>query len=149
MSNPNRPTHTATPDEIDRKWFIVDASGKRLGRIATQIAHILRGKHKPLFSPHIDMGDFVVVINAEKIELTGRKLEQKKYHRHSGYMGSIQSVTAGRLLATFPERVMEKAVKGMLPRGPLGRQMLRKLKVYAGTTHPHASQQPEPLEVRI
>lgn len=140
-------THSTTPAEIKRKWFIVDAQGKTLGRLATQIAQILRGKHKPQFVPNLDVGDFVVVINAEKIHVTGKRLDQKIYWRHSGYPGGLKGVTLRRVLDTFPERALKSAVKGMLPKGPLGRQMLTKLKLYAGSAHPHEAQKPEVLEL--
>ena len=130
-----------------RQWFVVDAKGQILGRLASHVAQVLRGKHKPFYTPHVDGGDFVVVINAKEVEVTGRKRELKRYYRHSGYPGGIRSVTLGRLLQTHPERVIEKAIRGMLPRGPLGRHMLRKLKVYAGAKHPHAAQKPEPMEI--
>ena len=126
---------------------MVDASGQVLGRLASRIASVLRGKHKPTYTPHVDDGDFVIVVNASKVVLTGRKLEQKIYYRHSGYPGALRAVTAGRLLETKPERVLETAVRGMLPKGPLGRQMRRKLKVYAGPDHSHAAQKPRPLEI--
>jgi large subunit ribosomal protein L13 len=141
-------TKSPSVADIERRWHVVDASGKVLGRVAANIARVLRGKHKPIYVPHADTGDFVIVINAGKVVLTGRKREQKVYHRHTGYPGGIRSVTAGRLLETFPERALEAAVRGMLPKTPLGRQMFRKLKVYADATHPHAAQKPEPMEVR-
>jgi large subunit ribosomal protein L13 len=138
---------TVMPKEgaIDRKWFVVDAEGKVLGRLATRVAHVLRGKHKPTFAPHLDVGDHVVVINAGKVHLTGRKLTSKMYRWHSGYIGGLREVTAERMLKSHPERVVEWAVQGMLPKGRLGRAMARKLKVYKGAEHPHASQKPEPL----
>jgi len=138
---------TVMPKEsaIDRKWFLVDAEGKVLGRLATRVAHVLRGKHKPTFAPHLDVGDHVVVINAEKVHLTGRKLTSKVYRWHSGYIGGLREVTAERMLRSHPERVVEWAVQGMLPKGRLGRAMARKLKVYKGADHPHAAQKPEPL----
>jgi large subunit ribosomal protein L13 len=126
----------------------MDADGQVLGRLATEVAGLLHGKHKPTFTPHVDNGDFVIVVNAAKVALTGRKLENKVYYRHSGYPGGIKSITAGRLLERYPERVIEAAVRGMLPKGPLGRRMLRKLKVYGGPEHPHAAQRPEPREIR-
>ena len=132
---------------IARKWYLVDAEGKVLGRLATQVATILRGKHKVTFAPHLDMGDHVVVVNAEKVQLTGRKLTDKIYRWHTGYMGGLREVTAQRMLRTHPERVIEWAVQGMLPKGRLGRAMVRKLKVYRGPEHPHESQKPEPLAV--
>ncbi len=138
-------TYVAKPGEVERKWYVVDATDQTLGRLATQIATILRGKHKPEYTPHEDVGDFVVVVNAEKVHVTGRKLEQKKYYRHTGYPGGIREISLGRQLQLHPERVIEHAVKGMLPRGPLGRRQLRKLRVYEGAEHPHEAQQPEPL----
>lgn len=140
-------TYVAKPGQVERKWYVVDAEGKTLGRLATQIATILRGKHKPQYTPHEDVGDFVVVINAEKIHVTGRKLDQKKYYRHTGYPGGIREITLRRQLERHPERVIESAVKGMLPHNTLGRQQLRKLKIYAGTEHPHEAQQPQVLEL--
>jgi large subunit ribosomal protein L13 len=141
-------TFVATPENRQRDWYVVDADGKTLGRLATQIAEILRGKRKPEYTPHCDTGDFVVVVNAEKVAVTGKKLEQKRYWRHSGYPGGIRSRTLGEMLERRPEEVLRKAVKGMLPRTKLGRAQLRKLKVYAGGDHPHAAQQPEPLEIQ-
>jgi large subunit ribosomal protein L13 len=132
-------------DEIDRRWHLIDASGRILGRLASEVAVLLRGKHKPIFSPHLDTGDFVVVINAEKVVFTGKKLKEKVYHRHSGYPGGIKSTTAEKMLKTHPTRVLEKAVRGMLPRTKLGDALFRKLKVYAGAAHPHASQRPAPF----
>jgi large subunit ribosomal protein L13 len=140
-------TYVATPSTRERNWLVVDATGKTLGRLATQIAEVLRGKHKPEYTPHIDVGDFVVVVNAEKIAVTGNKREQKRYYRHSGYPGGLRSRTLGDMLERRPEEVIRLAVKGMLPRTRLGRAQLRKLKVYAGPDHPHAAQKPEPLEV--
>jgi len=140
-------TFTATPATIKREWFVVDATDKTLGRLATELAHRLRGKHKPEFTPNMDTGDHMVVINAEKIKVTGNKLEDKMYHRYTGYIGNLKSINLGKLLDTHPERVIEKAVKGMLPRNPLGRAMYRKLHVYAGPKHPHAAQQPTQLEL--
>jgi large subunit ribosomal protein L13 len=137
----------AKEDEIERKWYLVDAQDRVLGRLAAQVATILRGKHKPLFAPHLDMGDHVVVVNAEKVHLTGRKLTGKVYRWHSGYIGGLREVTADKMLKTHPERVVEWAVQGMLPKGRLGRAMAKKLKVYRGTDHPHAAQKPEPLPV--
>ena len=147
MSTPMRPTRSTRPQDVERAWLLIDAKGKVLGRLASQVAIILRGKHKPIFTPHVDCGDFVVVVNAAEVELTGRKRENKVYYRYTGYPGGIRSVTAGRLLETRPERVIESAVRGMLPKGPLGRRMLRKLKVYARAEHPHAAQKPERLEI--
>ena len=134
--------------EIERKWYVVDADGQVLGRLATQVATILRGKHKPTFVPHQDVGDHVVVLNAAKVHLTGRKLKDKRYRWHTGYIGGLREVSAERMLRTHPERVVEWAVQGMLPKGRLGRAMFKKLKVYRGAAHPHAAQRPEPLVVR-
>jgi large subunit ribosomal protein L13 len=141
-------TYVAKPGEVERKWYVVDATDQTLGRLATQIASILRGKHRAEFTPHEDVGDFVVVINAEKIHVTGRKLEQKKYYWHTGFPGGIREIALARQLQLHPERVIEHAVKGMLPRGPLGRRQLRKLRVYQGAEHPHEAQQPELLELK-
>ena len=135
-------------EDVERKWFLVDAQDRVLGRLATQVATVLRGKHKPQFSPHLDVGDHVVVINAEKIHLTGRKLTDKIYRWHSGYIGGLREVSAERMIKTHPERVIEWAVQGMLPKGRLGRAMAKKLKVYKGAEHPHAAQKPEPLAMR-
>lgn len=140
-------TYTARPADIDRKWYVVDAEGKTLGRLATEVAKVLRGKHKPIFTPHMDTGDFVIVVNAERIVLTGNKLRDKLYFRHSGYPGGLKVVNYERLMETFPERAIERAVKGMLPHNRLGRQLYRKLKVYRGPEHPHKAQRPEPLEI--
>ena len=140
-------TFSAKPQDIVRDWFVVDATDKVLGRLASQIALRLRGKHKPIFTPHIDTGDFIVVTNVEKIRVTGNKLEDKLYHRHSGYPGGIRTTSLGKLQKRFPGRVLEHAVKGMLPKGPLGYAMLKKLKCYAGAAHPHAPQQPKTLEL--
>jgi large subunit ribosomal protein L13 len=140
-------TYVATPTTRERNWFVVDATGKTLGRLATQIADALRGKRKPDYTPHVDVGDFVIVVNAEKISVTGNKLEEKRYYRHSGYPGGLRSRTLEEMLARRPEEVIRRAVKGMLPRNRLGRAQLRKLKVYSGPDHPHAAQQPEPMEV--
>ena len=140
-------TYSAKAEEITRSWFIVDAAGKPLGRLASEIARVLRGKHRPTFTPHVDTGDFVVVINAEKIHVTGNKLEQKRYWRHSGYPGGIKSRTLAEMLDRRPEEVIRKAVKGMLPRNRLGRKQLTKLKVYAGPDHPHAAQKPKEMEI--
>lgn len=141
-------TFSPTPENINREWFVVDATDKILGRLAAQIAHRLRGKHKPEFAPHMDNGDFIVVVNCEKIKVTGNKLEQKKYYNHSGYVGGLREVTLGKLLARKPEEVLLKAVRGMLPRNRLGRAMLTKLKVYPGTEHPHEAQKPAVLELK-
>jgi len=133
-------TYSAKSSDIDRRWVLIDASGKTLGRLASEIAIVLKGKHKPIYSPHLDTGDFVVVINAEKVRVTGKKMEQKVYYRHTQYPGGLRSVTLKRQLATHPSRVIEHAVKGMLPHNRLGAAMLRKLKVYQGPTHPHEAQ---------
>jgi large subunit ribosomal protein L13 len=138
-------TFFATNENAKHDWFIIDAEGKVLGRLATEVARRLRGKHKPEFTPHIDTGDYIVVINASKVHATGNKAEGKIYWRHTGHPGGIKSTTLGKMQAEHPERVIEKAVKGMLPKGPLGYAQLRKLKVYAGAEHPHAAQQPKPL----
>lgn len=138
-------TWNAKPGQVERRWRVVDAEGQTLGRLATRIADALRGKDKPQFTPHIDTGDFVVVVNAEKVAVTGKKLDEKLYHRHSGYPGGLRSRTLREQLARRPEEVIRKAVKGMLPRNRLGRAQLRKLKVYAGPEHPHIAQSPEPL----
>jgi large subunit ribosomal protein L13 len=137
----------AKPESVRGDWFVVDASDKTLGRLASQIAHRLKGKHKALYSPHVDMGDHIVVLNAQKIRVTGRKLTDKIYYHHTGYIGGIKSIALDKLLAEHPERVIEFAVKGMLPKNPLGRQMFKKLKVVRGAQHPHAAQQPKPLEL--
>lgn len=142
------PTVMPSEQDIDRKWYVVDAEGQVLGRLATQVATILRGKHKPSFAPHLDGGDHVVVVNAAKVHLTGRKLSGKLYRWHSGYIGGLREVSAAKMLATHPERVIEWAVQGMLPKGRLGRALARKLKVYRGPEHPHAAQKPEPLPLR-
>ncbi len=136
-------TYLAKPGEVDRKWYVVDASGKALGRLASQIAAILRGKTKPVFTPHVDTGDFVIVVNASKVLLTGKKAERDFRYRHSMYPGGLKKTSLGEIRATKPERLIELAVKGMLPHNTLGRQMARKLKVYAGPDHPHAAQKPE------
>jgi large subunit ribosomal protein L13 len=139
-------TYTATPSDIEHRWYIVDADGMVLGRLASEIARVIRGKHKPMFTPHMDTGDYVIVINAAKVKLTGRKLEQKRYFRHTGYMGHERYTPVASMLAKHPERVIEKAVYGMLPKTALGRQELRrKLRVFSGTEHPHVAQQPIPL----
>jgi len=140
-------TWNARPGEVERKWYVVDAEGVVLGRLASRIAVILRGKHKPQFTPHVDCGDFVIVVNAEKVRTTGRKEEQKFYYRHSGYPGGLKAVRLDEMRAKHPERIIEHAVRGMLPKGPLGRRLLRKLKVYAGPHHPHAAQKPETLKI--
>lgn len=140
-------TFVTKPNEVERKWYVVDADGKTLGRLASEIAQILRGKHKPIYSPAVDTGDFVIVVNAEKIHVTGRRLDQKKYYRHSGYPGGLTEITLRKQLERYPDRPIRSAVKGMLPKNSLGRKMMKKLKVYAGPTHPHEAQQPEPLEL--
>jgi len=140
-------TFTATPATIKREWCVVDATDKTLGRLATELAHRLRGKHKPTFTPNMDTGDHMIVVNAEKIKVTGKKLDDKMYHRYTGYIGNLKSISLGKLLDTHPERAIEYAVKGMLPRNPLGRAMYRKLHVYAGPDHPHTAQQPTQLEL--
>ena len=142
-----RKTYSAKPNEIERTWYVVDAEGKTLGRLSTEIAKILRGKHKPIYTPHVDTGDYVIVINADKVRVTGKRLDQKIYYRHSGYMGGLKAIPLRRMLETHPERVIELAVKGMLPKNRLGRQMYRKLKVYASPEHPHQAQKPQPLEL--
>ena len=139
-------TFSAKSADIKRDWFIVDATGKVLGRVAAEVARRLRGKHKPVFTPHVDTGDYLVVINAEKIVVTGKKLQDKEYHRFTGYIGNLKTETLAQALERHPERVIEIAVKGMLPKNPLGRAMYRKLKVYKGSEHPHAAQQPQPLD---
>jgi large subunit ribosomal protein L13 len=141
-------TYSATPADIERKWFVVDADGVVLGRMAAVVADRLRGKHKPYYTPHLDCGDHVVVINADKVRLTGKKRSDKIYYRHTGYPGGIKSTTAGEILdGAHPERVVEKAIQRMIPKGPLGRQVLGKLRVYAGAEHPHEAQQPEVLDI--
>lgn len=142
----HRATQSAKPAEVVRSWYVVDARDQALGRLATRVASVLRGKHKPTFTPHVDTGDHVIVVNADKVKLTGRKREQKIYYRHTGYPGGIKSVTAGKLLdGPHADRVVRRAVRGMLPRNSLGRKMINKLKVYAGPDHPHAAQQPQEL----
>ena len=140
-------TYMAKPAEIDRKWYVIDAEGQTLGRLASEVASILRGKHKAIYTPHVDTGDFVIVINAGKIEMTGNKLSDKMYRTYSGYPGGLKEVNYGTLLARKPEKAIEAAVKGMLPHNRLGRAMYKKLKVYKGPAHPHISQAPEPLEL--
>jgi large subunit ribosomal protein L13 len=135
------------PEDIQRDWYVVDASGQTLGRLASEVAQIVRGKHKPIYSPSIDAGDYVIVVNAEKVRVTGRKLDQKMYYRHSGYPGGLKQKSLRRMLEERPTQVIEHAVRGMLPKNRLGRKMIRKLKVYAGSSHPHEAQQPEPLEL--
>ncbi|RCV51465.1 50S ribosomal protein L13 [Marinitenerispora sediminis] len=140
-------TYSPKPSDVQRQWHVIDASDLVLGRLASHVATLLRGKHKPYYAPHIDTGDFVIVVNAEKVALTGNKLEQKRAYRHSGYPGGLRSVAYSELLAKHPERAIEKAVKGMLPKNSLGRQMAKKLKVYAGAEHPHQAQKPVPFEI--
>jgi large subunit ribosomal protein L13 len=143
-----RTTYMAKASEIDRKWLVVDAEGKTLGRLATEVASILRGKHKPTFTPHVDTGDHVIIVNAEKIELTGKKWSDKIYYRHTQHIGGLKTRTAQEMRSKFPERMLELAIKGMLPKGPLGRQMYKKLHVYAGGEHQHEAQKPEVYELR-
>lgn len=140
-------TYTVKPGDITRQWYLVDAEGQTLGRLASRIATILKGKHKPIYTPHADVGDYVIVINAEKIHVTGRKMWQQMYHRHSGYPGGLRSINLRDLLQKHPTRAVEFAVKGMLPKNRLGRRMLKKLKVYAGNDHPHQAQKPQALEL--
>jgi len=140
-------TFTGKKEEIEREWFVVDATGQTLGRLASQIAPILRGKHKPTYTPHLDCGDFVIVVNADKVQVTGRKMDQKFYYRHSGYPGGLKQISLRDQLNRHPERVIQAAVKGMLPKNKLGRQMIKKLKIYAGDEHPHQAQQPEHLKL--
>lgn len=141
-------TYTAKPAEVRREWFVIDATDKVLGRLASEIARRLRGKHKPEFTPHVDTGDHIVVINAEKVRVTGNKANAKTYWRHSGFPGGIKSETFKELVSDHPERILETAVKGMLPKNPLGRQMIKKLHIYAGAEHRHQAQQPQPLEIQ-
>ncbi len=143
----NNKTYFAKPGEVEKKWYVVDVSGKVLGRAATRIARILMGKTKPQYTPHVDVGDYVIVVNAEKVELTGKKWDQKVYYRHSGYPGGLKAIKARDLLNKHPERLIKLAVKRMLPKNKLGRKMLKKLKVYAGPEHPHAAQKPEKIEL--
>ena len=140
-------TFTAKPESVQRDWFVVDATGKTLGRIATEIALRLRGKHKPEYTPHVDTGDYIIVVNADKVTVTGNKAKYKMYYSHSGFPGGIKEINFEKLLVKKPEMVLEAAVKGMLPKGPLGRAMFRKLKVYAGAEHQHAAQQPQVLDI--
>lgn len=138
-------TFMASPATIERKWYVVDAAGQTLGRLASEVAKVLRGKNKPIFTPHIDTGDYVIIVNAEKVAVTGGKLDKKLYYRHSEYVGGLKSMTLREMMEKKPEQVVTMAVKGMLPKGPLGNQMLTKLHVYAGAEHPHAAQKPETL----
>lgn len=140
-------TFVTKPREVERQWFVIDAEGQTLGRISSKIATLLRGKHKPIYSPSVDCGDYVVVINADKIHVTGQRMDQKVYYRHSGYVGGLKEITLRRQLETRPERVIQAAVRGMLPKNALGRKIIRKLKVYAGPDHPHDAQQPQPMEL--
>jgi large subunit ribosomal protein L13 len=143
-----RTTFMANDESVERKWYVIDAEGQRLGRLASEVASLLRGKHKPTYTPHVDTGDYVIIVNAEKIELTGNKLKDKMYRRHSGYPGGLTERTAEEMLNRQPERVIEIAVKGMLPKGPLGRKMFKKLHVYAGPEHNNAAQKPENYELK-
>ena len=140
-------TFSAKPHEVRRDWYVVDATGKTLGRLSTEIARRLRGKHKPVYTPHVDTGDYIVVVNAEKIRVTGNKLKDKMYHRYTGYIGNLKSISLEQLLEEAPERALQYAVKGMLPRNPLGRKMLSKLRVFVGPEHKHEAQQPLPLDI--
>ena len=140
-------TVSAKPETVKRDWYVVDANGKTLGRLATELARRLRGKHKPIYTPHVDTGDYLVVVNAEKVAVTGKKLTDKMYHRFTGYIGNLKSTSLRDMLASHPERAIEIAVKGMLPKNPLGRAMFKKLKVYKGADHPHAAQQPQALDI--
>jgi large subunit ribosomal protein L13 len=140
-------TYVTKEEDVQRDWYVVDASGQTLGRLAARVASVLRGKHKPVYSPSVDAGDFVIVVNAEKVQVTGRKLDQKMYYRHSGYPGGLKEITLRNLLQQHPTRVIEHAVRGMLPKNRLGRQVFRHLKVYAGSEHPHEAQQPKALEL--
>ncbi|MFN3842931.1 MAG: 50S ribosomal protein L13 [Rehaibacterium terrae] len=140
-------TFSAKPETVQRDWYVVDATGKTLGRLCSELARRLRGKHKPVFTPHVDTGDYIVVVNAEKIAVTGNKLQDKKYHRFTGYVGNLKTETLGQVLDKHPERAIEIGVKGMLPKNPLGRAMFKKLKVYAGPNHPHTAQQPQALDI--
>ena len=138
-------SYMANPDKVERKWYVVDADGQTLGRLASEVAKVLRGKNKPIYTPHIDTGDYVIVVNADKVKVTGKKLDQKIYYRHSDYVGGMKEFTLREMMDKKPERVIELAVKGMLPKGPLGRAMIKKLHVYAGPEHDHAAQKPEVL----
>ena len=138
-------SYMANPDKIERKWYVVDAEGQTLGRLASEVAKVLRGKNKPVFTPHVDTGDYAIIVNADKIKVTGKKMEQKIYYNHSEYVGGMKETTLKEMMAKKPERVLELAVKGMLPKGPLGRTMIKKLHVYAGPEHNHAAQKPEVL----
>ncbi|WP_433499623.1 50S ribosomal protein L13 [Sphaerimonospora sp. CA-214678] len=140
-------TFSPKPNDVERQWYVIDATDVVLGRLASQVATLLRGKHKPIFAPHVDTGDFVIVVNADKVALSGNKLQQKKAYRHSGYPGGLRAVTYGELMEKRPDRAVEKAVRGMLPKNSLGRKMAKKLKVYAGPEHPHQAQQPVPYQI--
>ena len=140
-------TFSAKPHEVHRDWYVIDATGKTLGRLSTEIARRLRGKHKPVYTPHVDTGDYIVVVNAEKIRVTGNKLKDKMYHRYTGYIGNLKSISLEKLMEEAPERALQYAVKGMLPRNPLGRKMLSKLRVFVGPEHKHEAQQPIPLDI--
>ena len=140
-------TFMASPATIERKWYVIDASGKTLGRLSSEVAKVLRGKNKPIFTPHIDTGDYVIIVNADKVKVTGKKLDQKKYYHHSDYVGGMKETSLKEMIAKKPEKVLELAIKGMLPKGPLGREMYKKLFVYAGAEHPHAAQKPEVLDI--
>jgi large subunit ribosomal protein L13 len=140
-------TYSANAETVKREWFVIDATDKVLGRLSTEIAHRLRGKHKPEYTPHVDTGDYIVVINAEKVRVTGNKENDKMYHHHTGYIGSLKSVNLAKMRATHPDRIIKHSVKGMLPKNSLGRAMFKKLKVYAGSSHEHTAQQPKPLEI--
>lgn len=140
-------TYSAKPNAVKQDWYVVDAEGKTLGRLAAEIAHRLRGKHKPEYTPHVDTGDYIVVVNAEKVHVTGNKAKDKMYYHHTGYVGNLKSISFEKLIEKAPERAIQTAVKGMLPKNPLGRAMFSKLKVYAGDTHPHAAQQPKELQI--
>jgi large subunit ribosomal protein L13 len=141
-------TYVTKKEDVQRQWYVVDATGQTLGRLASQVAHVLRGKHKPIYSPSVDTGDYVIVVNADKIHVTGRKLDQKIYYRHSGYPGNLKAITLRDLLQKRPTRVIEHAVRGMLPKNRIGRRMFKKLRVYTGPDHPYAAQQPKPLDLR-
>jgi len=140
-------TFNAKPKEVKRDWFLVDANGKTLGRLATEVASRLRGKHKAEYTPHVDTGDYIVIVNAAKISVTGKKFDDKMYHHHTGYIGNLKSVSFKELIKKKPEEIIQKAVKGMLPKGPLGREMVKKMKVFAGSDHSHAAQQPQILDI--
>jgi large subunit ribosomal protein L13 len=140
-------TYSAKPETVKRDWFVIDATDKTLGRLATEVARRLRGKHKPEYTPHVDTGDYIVIVNAEKVRVTGNKFTDKMYHHHTGYIGNLKSISFDKLQQKAPERIIEYAVKGMLPKNPLGRAMYRKLKIYAGGEHPHTAQQPQTLEI--